>query len=293
MTPSSNTDAPRRWFPVFSGLLTWKHYQRLGSAWMLFLWFIHQERKPQHGEQDDGAVRNGEPMSYQDISASLQGMPARTVEKHIAALEREGYIRSEYVRGHGKRYWVRKPIRWSILLPKNGDSPEVGSTDSPDLGSSTPQSSVARLPRSGGANKEQEPRTLSSKTKPSSPDGEVDKRHAALRTHIQSCYREKNPSAPAMPWDGKTGSRLKRFLDSNPAWSIDALMRCVDNRFSSDVNHSEAPDKWIPSLLDYSGGALNQYGKPKGGKDLGRLTDERMEAERAIGRAIAANRRPN
>jgi DNA-binding transcriptional ArsR family regulator len=122
----------RTWFPVSSGLLTWEHYQRIGSAWMVFEWMIHEQRAPKNGEENTGRVRDGEPISYDQISASLQGMPARTIEKHVAALEREHYIRSERVPRKGKRYFVTNPIRWLMVLPKNGEraavySPNVGS----------------------------------------------------------------------------------------------------------------------------------------------------------------------
>jgi hypothetical protein len=154
----------RVWFPISSGLLTWEHYQRLGSAWMVFCWMIHEQRAPKDGEANSGAVRNGLPISYEGIGVCLQGMPARTVERHVALLEHEGYIRSEYIRGHGKCYTVTKPIRWSMVLPRNGesnkpDSAEVGSGYSPEMGSSTPQKCGAVLPRNGEANKEQKPKT--------------------------------------------------------------------------------------------------------------------------------------
>jgi hypothetical protein len=159
MTTLSNTVAPRRWFPVSSGLLTWKHYQRLGPTLMLFLWMIHEERKPRCAKNDDGAVRNGQPISYEDIRISFQGMPVKTIERHIATLETEGYIRSEYVRGRGKRYWISKPIRWSILLPKNEGSSKVRGSDSSEMRSPTPQKWGAVPLKNEEANKEQEPTT--------------------------------------------------------------------------------------------------------------------------------------
>jgi hypothetical protein len=154
----------RVWFPISAGLLTWEHYQRLGPAWMVFEWMIHEQRAPKNGEENTGTVRNGDPISYEGIGECLHGMPARTVERHIALLESKGYIRSEYIRGHGKRYTVANPIRWSMVLRRNGesnkpDSAEVRSTHSAEMGSSTPQECGAVLPINGEANKEQEPRT--------------------------------------------------------------------------------------------------------------------------------------
>ena len=84
----------RTWFPVSSGLLTWEHYRRIGSAWMVFEWMIHQQRAPREGEENTGRVRDGEPISYEQISSSLQGMPARTIEKHVESLLRKTGARS-------------------------------------------------------------------------------------------------------------------------------------------------------------------------------------------------------
>jgi DNA-binding transcriptional ArsR family regulator len=133
----------RTWFPVSSGLLTWEHYQRIGSAWMVFEWMIHEQRAPRNGEENTGRVRDGEPISYEQISAALQGMPARTIEKHVAALEREDYIRSEYVSRKGKRYFVTNAIRWLMILPKYG---ERTACSSPYGGSEI----TGSLPRNGG-----------------------------------------------------------------------------------------------------------------------------------------------
>jgi len=75
-------DSGRPWFPVSAGLLTRKHYERLGAAWMEFLWFVHQQYAPKNGEVDTGVVRNGNLISYPEISAAL-GLPLRTVERQL------------------------------------------------------------------------------------------------------------------------------------------------------------------------------------------------------------------
>jgi hypothetical protein len=142
----------RNYFQVSAGLLTWDHYRRIGPAWMVFQWMIHEQRRPRDGEADTGLVMNGNPISYEGIGARLHGMPARTVERHVALLEQEGYIRSEYLRGRGTRYFICKPLRWQMGLPRNGES---GRKDSADLRSPTPQNCGAVLPISAEANKEQ------------------------------------------------------------------------------------------------------------------------------------------
>ncbi|HEX3319437.1 MAG TPA: hypothetical protein VHR84_01930 [Terriglobales bacterium] len=190
--PLAETRRPARWFPVSSGLLTWEHYQRLGPAWLLFLWMIHEQRRPSNGEADTGAVNNGEPISYETISVRLQGMPARTIEKHVALLEREKYIRTEFVRTKGKKYFITNPIRWSVLLgngesvlPKSGESIEKYS---PTLGAMTPQNSGVVLPKLGEVNKEARTQEHKNKIKPS----------LALSSEVDSIYeaypRKKKPA---------------------------------------------------------------------------------------------------
>ena len=147
----------RHWFPVSAGLLTAEHYQRLGTALMLFLWFIHEERQPKDGEEDTGAVRNGEPISCPEISAAT-GLPVRTVERHMAILKRERYIRTEPVVGKGNLCWIANPIRWKMTSKSTGvRPPEVAATDKP----TPPEAAVSDRQKwrpltaiSGGDNKE-------------------------------------------------------------------------------------------------------------------------------------------
>lgn len=117
----------RSWFPISVGLLTRKHYERLGPAVFLFMWFVHEQRAPNNGENDTGIVHNGDLITYPQISAALGGIPIRTIEWHVALLEREKYIRSESVGKKGKRYWIANPIRWSLTTQhhKSGGSSDV------------------------------------------------------------------------------------------------------------------------------------------------------------------------
>lgn len=142
----------RAWFPISAGLLTREHHGRLGPAWMVFLYLVHQQRRPHEGENDSGICLKGEPMTYEQMSRDLGNIPARTIEKHIGILECQKYIRSEYVRGEGKRYWIRNPLRWSLLgSPKVADS---NCLESSDLGSTAPQTGGVVLPNVEERNKE-------------------------------------------------------------------------------------------------------------------------------------------
>lgn len=172
------------WFPVSAGLLTWDHFQRLGTAWMVFLWMIHQQRQPKNGEADTGAVHNGQPISYPEIGAALGGMPLRTVERHVTTLEREGYVRSKQIGGKGKSYWIANPIRWTMTRngaeqpAKSGElfgnPPEVADSNPPEVAGHPRHKCGEAHHKSGGDNKEA--RTKNNPiTKPSSEpssDGE-------------------------------------------------------------------------------------------------------------------------
>jgi len=219
----------RTWFPISSGLLTWDHYQRIGPAWMVFCWMIHEQRAPKDGEENTGAVRNGDPISYEGIGACLHGMPARTVEKHIAILEREGYIRSKYIGGRGKRYSVANPIRWLMVLPRNGEllsnSPKVGSCNSPEMGAVTPQNRGHQLPKTGEDNKEQKP-----KTKNKIKSGEARPTLEQIRAY---CKERNNRVDPDKWFDHYTANGFK--VGPNPMKDWKAAVR---NWETNGVNHA-------------------------------------------------------
>lgn len=89
----------------------------------------------------------------------------------------------------------------------------------------------------------------------------IDHRHAPIRELIQKLYQEAN-GVPA-PWTGRTAKILAMFLASNRGWPVDALLKCVRNRFQSEnVNLSEDPIRWINRLPNYVRGPLNRFGEP-------------------------------
>jgi hypothetical protein len=128
----------RTWFPVSSGLLSPEHCRNIGAAVWVFLWMIHHQRRPKNGEPDTGMLNAGEPIACAQIGLDL-GIPAE-------------YVSSESVAGLGKRYFIVKPIRWTLSVPKNGEGV------SPNL--------TVGVTKNGEANKEQRTqRTTKNKTK--------------------------------------------------------------------------------------------------------------------------------
>jgi hypothetical protein len=97
--------------------------------------------------------------------------------------------------------------------------------------------------------------------KPSSPDGEVDPRHAPLRKLIQTLYLEK--FEVACPWNASEGKALKTLLRDNPQWTSEQLSRMVRNRFASEGVNGDRPRMWIPNLAKYSLAPLTTFQRPK------------------------------
>ena len=103
------------YFLISSGLLTAEHQRRIDGAIWVFLWLIDHQVKPKKGEPDIGLVLNGELIRTTRI-ATVLGVSTKTTQRNLRRLEQEGYIRTEEVRGVGKKYYVQNPKRWQIQL---------------------------------------------------------------------------------------------------------------------------------------------------------------------------------
>lgn len=78
-------------FSVDEGLLDPKHYEKMGAAVWLFLWYVKAQTK------SNGLVFGGSIMSYKRISENMHGFPVRTIERWNATLVAEKYIQINYV----------------------------------------------------------------------------------------------------------------------------------------------------------------------------------------------------
>jgi DNA-binding Lrp family transcriptional regulator len=111
------------YFPVYSGLLTAQHRERIGPAIWEFLWLISKVTKEIEEEGETwGIVLGGKPVKLAEIAAELGGSE-RTVKRNIARLKDEGYI--ETVRApYGEIYKVRKSKKFvhKNRSAKNGTS---------------------------------------------------------------------------------------------------------------------------------------------------------------------------
>jgi DNA-binding MarR family transcriptional regulator len=111
------------YFPVYSGLLTAQHRERIGPAIWEFLWLISKVTKEIEEEGETwGIVLGGKPVKLAEIAAEL-GESERTAKRNIARLKDEGYI--ETVRApYGEIYKVRKSKKFvhKNRSAKNGTS---------------------------------------------------------------------------------------------------------------------------------------------------------------------------
>ncbi len=78
---------------------------------------------------------------------------------------------------------------------------------------------------------------------------------------IKELYAQVN--GKQCPWGKPEGKQLAVFINRTTGWTLPDLDKCIKNRFNSEVNHAEAPSKWLPRLEAYLNGSLDKYGKPQ------------------------------
>lgn len=119
-------------FPIFSGLLEPKHYNRIGNAVWLFLWCISSTTKDV--EKDGvtwGIVLGNKPVKLTDLSERF-GVTERTIRSWIKDLEKYEYIRVTRA-PYGLIFTVKNSKKYKIRPEENFLSdPERKKTSDPD-----------------------------------------------------------------------------------------------------------------------------------------------------------------
>ena len=87
-----------------------------------------------------------------------------------------------------------------------------------------------------------------------------DPRHIACKEEVFAYYRAKNGNEDP-DWDGREGKALAMFLSANPKLTAVGIRKLLEARFGSEVNHSDRPSKWLPSLKSFLGGPIDRYGQ--------------------------------
>jgi hypothetical protein len=113
-------------FPVWSGLLSRTHRQRIGIALWTFLWFVDRITSDKEGW---GLVLGGKPVKDSEIATSF-GLHKNSIHRDRETLLNGGYIQAVRT-PYGFRYRVRKSRKFGIWgkrkLTTNSDSPRAES----------------------------------------------------------------------------------------------------------------------------------------------------------------------
>lgn len=108
------------YFPVFTGLLTEEHVEKIGPALWEFLWLIAKTTKEttENGETI-GIVLGGRPIKNVEIAESL-GTSLRSTERNISRLKKYGYIDTKRT-PYGNIFKVKKSKKfYKDRTAKNG-----------------------------------------------------------------------------------------------------------------------------------------------------------------------------
>jgi len=95
---------------VTAGLLDGRHHERLGAAWMLFLWCCCR----QTGQGQEGIVCRGAVITYSDIAEEMN-CKRGTVREWMARLVEQKYVRVQRDR-RGIRVFVLNPKKFRVSV---------------------------------------------------------------------------------------------------------------------------------------------------------------------------------
>jgi uncharacterized protein YdaU (DUF1376 family) len=119
--------------------------------------------------------------------------------------------------------------------------------------SSAPAASVAAPPA------EEPPAEENPKPRKKKQVSLIDPRHSPVREFILSLHEKTFPATPTCPWDGRTGTVLKKLLKANPSWTVSQIQGMVKNRFDSEGIAPDSSVEWLPRLSSYAAGPLNKF----------------------------------
>jgi DNA-binding MarR family transcriptional regulator len=84
---------------------------------------------------------------------------------------------------------------------------------------------------------------------------------ADFKALVMEKYQKAN-NLPFCPW-GKEGDKaLEKLLNRCPGLTSAVIVRCIDHYFASVISLSSPPYKWLPDVIQYFDGPLDEFGKP-------------------------------
>lgn len=88
---------------------------------------------------------------------------------------------------------------------------------------------------------------------------EPDARHEPVRAEIE---RYMTAKGCLFVWDGSEAAALALLLKATPTLTLETFQQCLLHRARSPgVPHGERPRLWLPNVLKYQQGPLNEFGK--------------------------------
>lgn len=115
------------YFPVYSGILTPEHNQRMGPAIWVFLWCISKTTKEVIIENEQlGIVLGGKSVKYTEIAEDL-GVSKKTISRYIGDLVEHGYLKTIQA-----KYGVIIQVRRSKKFPSKTDKIVLSKTSKED-----------------------------------------------------------------------------------------------------------------------------------------------------------------
>ncbi|MFC4387500.1 conserved phage C-terminal domain-containing protein [Gracilibacillus marinus] len=138
-------------FPVFSGILTPYHIERIGPALWEFLWLVSKTTKEvTENNETIGIVLGGKPVKLKDVANEL-GRSERTVKRNVSRLKEYEYILTTRT-PYGEVYKVRNSKKFTKKRSaKNGTSEKEGEV--PNMSREVPHLSK-RSAKNGTSNKD-------------------------------------------------------------------------------------------------------------------------------------------
>lgn len=100
---------------------------------------------------------------------------------------------------------------------------------------------------------------IKEKQKPSRDKREPDSRHIPFRVAVEAYGAHLRVK---LPWDGSEAKQLDLLLKSSPDLTLAEFQSCLNHRARSPgTPHGERPRSWLPNILKYQQGPLNEFGK--------------------------------
>lgn len=120
---------------------------------------------------------------------------------------------------------------------------------------------------------------------PSRASHEGDSRHVPFREEVEAYAKAKKV---IFTWDGSAAKQLALLLKASPELDIPLFQKCLLNRArSSGVTHGEHPRAWLPQILKYQEGPLNEFGKTgEGNGNRNSKTGGNLDSARTVIAAI-------